>query len=110
LGKLFHKEIKEQTVNAAIGLHDGGGYRAQCGIVEGSLMFIALMSKEEYKKSVTEIAGFCFDFVEMFEKEFKSLRCYDLRPNGFREEFMRGVDQKRNTMYLCILHETVSQD
>ena len=86
LGKLFHKEIKEQTVNAAVGLHGGGGYRAQCGIVEGCLMFIALMSKEEYMKSDTETASFCFDFVEMFEKKFKSLRCYDLRPDGFRED------------------------
>lgn len=42
LGKLFDVEINSQTMNSAIGLHGAGGFRAQCGLVEGSLMFIGI--------------------------------------------------------------------
>lgn len=39
LGELFGVTYEPQTLNAAVGLHGAGGYRAQCGLVEGSLMF-----------------------------------------------------------------------
>ncbi len=42
LGDLFGVEIADQTLRAAIGLHGAGGFRAQCGLVEGPLMFIGL--------------------------------------------------------------------
>lgn len=84
LSELFHIEIGEQTLNAAIGLHGAGGYRAQCGLVEGSLMFIGILYSGKGKNDM-EIAEMCFQFAEEFTKQFKSLRCYDLRPNGFTE-------------------------
>ena len=39
LGELFGVTYEPQMLNAAVGLHGAGGYRAQCGLVEGSLMF-----------------------------------------------------------------------
>lgn len=82
LSKLFQIEIGEQTLNAAIGLHGAGGYRAQCGLVEGSLMFIGIFFSGKGKNDV-EIAEMCYQYAEEFTMQFKSLLCYDLRPNGF---------------------------
>jgi len=86
LAKLFGLEVREQTVTAAIGLHGAGGYRAQCGIVEGSLMFLAIIAREWQGKSDSEIAALCRAFAEAFEARFGSLSCAALRPGGFRED------------------------
>lgn len=85
LGKLFHIEINEQSINSAIGLHGAGGFRAQCGLVEGSLMFIGiyLSPRGKTKQEVSEI---CYQFAEKFTEKYGSLRCFDLRPNGFRKD------------------------
>ena len=60
LSELFETAIEQQIIWSAVGLHGAGGYRAQCGLVEGTLMFA-------------------------FEKTFGSLRCFELRPMGFSE-------------------------
>ena len=39
--------INQQVINAAIGMHGAGKYRAQCGLVEEYLMFIGLYGKEK---------------------------------------------------------------
>ncbi len=84
LGRLFEVTIEEQTVNAAIGLHGAGGYRAQCGLVEGALMFLGIMGTN-LGRTDTEISDLCYSYAEAFEKEFLSLKCYDLRITGFSE-------------------------
>ena len=84
LGELFVLDIGGQTMQAAIGLHGAGGYRAQCGLVEGALMFIGIYCSGK-GKTAEEISAICYRFAESFEKRFGSLRCYDLRPNGFSE-------------------------
>ena len=38
LGELLGFHIEEQTYAAAVGMHGAGGFRAQCGLVEGALM------------------------------------------------------------------------
>ena len=40
LRELFKVSIEPQTLWSAVGLHGAGGYRAQCGLVEGALIFI----------------------------------------------------------------------
>ena len=82
LSKLFNLPLHDQTLNAAIGLHGAGGYRAQCGLVEGALMFIGIYYSG-YGYSEHDIASLCYRFAEEFANTFASLRCYDLRPNGF---------------------------
>ena len=85
LSRLFDHEIHRQTFDSAIGLHGAGGYRAQCGLVEGALMFMSVYAKEKLNLKDTAIAGMCFDFAEKFEKDFSSLSCLVLRPGGFNE-------------------------
>lgn len=85
LGELFQVEIGRQTVNGAIGLHGAGGYRAQCGLVEGALIFIGIYLSD-MKKSESEIISICYQYAEEFTKRFSSLQCYDLRPNGFTSD------------------------
>ena len=84
LGEQFQVDISKQTMNAAIGLHGAGGYRAQCGLVEGALMFIGIYLSEA-GKNAEEISKTCYQFAEQFTEKYGSLRCFDLRPNGFSE-------------------------
>jgi C_GCAxxG_C_C family probable redox protein len=84
LGELFHTSLDKQTIQSAIGLHGAGGYRAQCGLVEGSLMFFGIYFSQR-GKSDEQIAQICYQFADEFTHAFSSLRCYDLRPNGFTE-------------------------
>lgn len=37
-------------MDAALGMHGAGGYRAQCGLVEGALMFIGIWGKMHGKE------------------------------------------------------------
>ncbi|HOO63275.1 MAG TPA: C-GCAxxG-C-C family (seleno)protein [Synergistaceae bacterium] len=86
LSRLFDHEIHRQTLHSAIGLHGAGGYRGQCGLVEGTLMFISLYAKEKLGLEDAVISGICFDFAEKFERHFSSLSCAILRPGGFNED------------------------
>lgn len=44
LSSIFETQVDSQLYKAAVGLHGAGGYRAQCGLVEGVLLFIGLYS------------------------------------------------------------------
>ena len=85
LRKTFGANIEPQTQCAAIGLHGAGGYRAQCGLVEGSLMFLGLFFAERGKNDA-DIETLCYRFAERFTERFGSLSCRDLRPGGFRKD------------------------
>lgn len=84
LSELFEVPLAPQTIQSAAGLHGAGGYRAQCGLVEGTLMFIGiylpLLGKTE-----DDVVAACYHFAEAFERAFGSLRCRELRPTGFSE-------------------------
>lgn len=84
LSELFKIPIEQQTVWSAIGLHGAGKYRAQCGLVEGTLMFIGIYF-HMLGKTEEEIVSACYNFASAFEKNFSSLRCLELRPTGFSE-------------------------
>lgn len=85
LSELFGIKIEEQTCKAAVGLHGGGGFRGQCGLVEGGLMFIGIyFTYLEFDEK--EIVSLCYDYSKSFTEQFGSLRCFDLRPGGFRED------------------------
>lgn len=84
LSELFEIAIEPQTIWAAIGLHGAGGYRAQCGLVEGTLMFMGIYF-HKLGKTEAEIVSICYNFASAFDKTFGSLRCYELRPTGFSE-------------------------
>lgn len=84
LSELLHVPIEKQTFSAAVGLFGAGGYRAQCGLVEGALMFIGLYFAH-LGKSEAEAVKACYDYAAAFEERFGSLRCRELRPGGFNE-------------------------
>lgn len=82
LSELFQYPIPEPVMIASAGMHGAGGYRAQCGLVEGALLFIGLYSYHiGYSNAETVKAS--YDFAAFFEGRFSSLECKNLRPNGF---------------------------
>lgn len=83
LGERFDIFIEPQTLQAATGMHGAGRFRAQCGLVEGALMFIGIAAAAA-GKSDKDIEKLCFRFAEAFTTRFGSLLCRDLRPGGFR--------------------------
>ncbi len=85
LSALYDVKIEEQTMHSTIGLHGAGGFRAQCGLVEGSLLFIGIFFST-LGRNETEISALCYQFAEQFTDQFSSLLCFDLRPNGFTKE------------------------
>jgi C_GCAxxG_C_C family probable redox protein len=83
--EIFHINLNSQIIAAAIGMPGAGQYGAQCGLVEGGLMFIGIQGKEkglEHKDIVKK----CNNFAKGFEDEFGSLNCRDLRPEGFKSD------------------------
>ena len=83
LSRLTGIRIEDQTLIAASGMHGAGGYGAQCGLVEGTLMFLAVIAGS---RGYEDIPGLCRRFAGEYEAAFGSLRCSDLRPGGFSED------------------------
>ena len=85
LSKGFNIELSTQLIDAATGMHGAGKYGAQCGLVEGSLMFIGIMGKAlGFDNEI--IANICNKFAGEFEKAFLNLNCSVLRPGGFNDD------------------------
>lgn len=85
LSTMFDVPLDPQVFDAAFGMDGAGRYRAQCGLVEGPIMFIGVVGRR-WGLFKDEIEDACFRFAEQFEQEFGSLLCRDLRPDGFRED------------------------
>ena len=84
LSEKFNIALTDQIVNAAIGLHGAGEYGAQCGLVEGTLMFLGIIGRSMGAPD-QEIVKHCNDFASAFENRFSSLLCRVLRPQGFND-------------------------
>jgi C_GCAxxG_C_C family probable redox protein len=85
LANQFDVVLNQQVINAAIGMHGAGSYGAQCGLVEGMLMFLGILGRAN-SYSEKRIAEICKTYASTFEKEFGSLLCSSLRPEGFGPE------------------------
>lgn len=85
LAKYFSVDLSKQLINSAIGLHGAGKYGAQCGLVEGPLMFIGVYGSFLNREN-SYIVEACYGFAKAFESRFQSLQCRDLRPMGFKED------------------------
>ena len=85
LAEKFSVVLHPQVQDAALGMHGAGKYGAQCGLVEGTLMFIGIIGKS-LGMSNDDIIDSCSVFAEEFEERFGSLVCAVLRPAGFSEE------------------------
>ena len=85
LAAKFDLELAPQVIDAATGMHGAGEYGAQCGLVEGGLMFLGLIGRDR-GISDARIVEACRLFAGAFEKHFESLLCRELRPEGFRPD------------------------
>ena len=85
LAELFGIDLNPQVIQAATGLHGAGGFGAQCGLVEGSLMFIGILGHARGWDE-TDIIKKCYDFAAAFTEAFQSLNCALLRPQGFKPD------------------------
>lgn len=85
LSEEFSIPLHEQVIEAATGLNGAGRFQAQCGLVEGSLMFLGIWG-ESLDLSRDEIVNVCYYFADAFTEEFGSLSCLELRPEGFKPE------------------------
>lgn len=43
LAEIFKIKLNPQIIKSAVGLNGAGGYGAECGLVEGAIMFILLV-------------------------------------------------------------------
>ncbi len=85
LAELHEIDLDRQVIHSAIGMHGAGGFGAQCGLVEGSLMLIGILGKEKGVPK-EEIIHVCYCFAQEFEEKFGSLSCKKLRPQGFKAD------------------------
>ena len=85
LEEAFGLTLNPHMFDAAVGLHGAGEYGAQCGLVEGALMFLGIMGRARGVNDA-QIVACCRRFARRFEHRFGSLVCRQLRPEGFRKD------------------------
>ena len=85
LSETFAIKLNDQVIDSAIGMHGAGEFGAQCGLVEGTLMFLGIAGRA---KGILDenIVKYCQDFARQFEMRFSSLQCGVLRPQGFKPD------------------------
>jgi len=91
LGDIFNIELTSKTLNSVINFHGSSENSVQCGLLKGSLEFIKIFGQKRnfLEKQITKL---CNIFTEKFKKEFGSILCKELRPQGF---------SKNNLPHLC---------
>lgn len=85
LAETFDVDLSPQVLDAALGMHGAGEYGAQCGLVEGTLLFIGIIGRARRMPDAAVVLS-CRRFAEQFEGRFSSLLCRVLRPEGFRPD------------------------
>lgn len=85
LGEIHDIAISQQVLDSALGMHGAGCYGAQCGLVEGSLLFIGIFGRARRFRDEQTVSA-CNSFAKAFEARFSSLVCRELRPEGFSPE------------------------
>ena len=91
LSEIFEIELNKQTFDAALAMHGAGKYGAQCGLVEGTIMFMGVFGRQNNIHDDDTI-DVCREFARKFESRFGSLLCGVLRPEGFRDD---------NPLHIC---------
>jgi hypothetical protein len=63
LAEVFRVTLSDQVVDAALGMHGARGYRAQCGMVEGALMFIGVLGNARGIPQDLTVQA-CYDYAQ----------------------------------------------
>jgi hypothetical protein len=85
LSEWFGIQLDRQVTDSAVGMHGAGGSRAQCGLVEGALMFLGVHGKAR-GLSDEQVVLHCREYAAQFQDRFGSLSCSVLRPEGFHPD------------------------
>lgn len=93
LSELTDVKIHPQVIDGAVGLHGAGGFGAQCGLVEGILLFIGIAGRK-VSLSDEEIIKICYSFADKFQQYFGSLSCKQLRPSGTGDHLCEELTNK----------------
>ena len=82
LAESFYLPLEQQVVDSALGMHGAACFGAQCGLVEGPLLFLGIYGR---RRGIADgdIRSACYDYADRFQKRFGSLQCRELRPGGF---------------------------
>jgi len=107
LSQLFKIKLNEQVLHASEGMNGAGLYGAQCGLVEGALMFNGILSKHN-GLCTEDILAICSEFAEGFERKLGSLICRELRPEGFSEEITEHICEPRSVEAIIYAAEFLS--
>jgi C_GCAxxG_C_C family probable redox protein len=109
LSETFGIDVCRQVIDSACGLNGGGRYGAQCGLLEGALMFMGIKANKENrdKKYANKV---CYAYTEKFKKEFESLLCKDLRPEGFKKGDPPDVCEKIFVKSLNLVIEYIKNE
>ena len=100
LSEKFEIDLSDQVIDSAAGLNGAGRYGAQCGLVEGMIMFLGILGK---RIDIPEkgIEKCCRIFAVEFEKRFSSLLCIKLRPEGFNSKNPPHLCEKLTCNAVC---------
>ena len=101
-------KLSGQVLDAAVGMHGAGGYRAQCGLVEGTLMFLGIIGRQA-RIPDKEIEKACKRFASKFERRFSSLLCSVLRPGGFSADDPPHLCEGLSCRAICFSIEFVDE-
>ncbi|MGC9324554.1 MAG: C-GCAxxG-C-C family (seleno)protein [Desulfomonilia bacterium] len=104
----FDIPLDPQVLDASLGMHGAGEYGAQCGLVEGCLMFIGIIGKA-HGMDEDEIIGSCREFAVRFEHRFGSLECRTLRPEGFRDDNPPHICEHLSSDAICFGIEFIDE-
>lgn len=86
LSEVFDTGLSQQIYDASAGMLGGGGcYGGQCGLVQGGIMFIGVLSAGQGHDKKT-LEKNCFDYSAQADKELGSLLCREIRPEGFADD------------------------
>jgi hypothetical protein len=86
LSEHFGIELNSQIFDAAIGMHGAGGYQAQCGLVEGALLFFGIIARAKGVPDPMTIVFFAEGWLKHFLQvmELWSARIFGLKDSNQR--------------------------
>ncbi len=85
LAEKYQIKLDAQVLQGAIALNGAGRFGAQCGLVEGPLVFMGIYGSQ-LGLDKEEIIDICRAFSQRVEQSFGSLLCRELRPAGFKAD------------------------
>lgn len=85
LSELCRLPLHPQISQAAVGLNGAGRTGAQCGLLEGALLFLGLLGAS-LGKTDEETVSLCGQYATAFQQRFGGTNCRELRPGGFRKD------------------------